>query len=306
MLRAASAGTEPADDGTPTAERPIPFWARALVVGGVFAFVLWREWRRPLRPETEPKPPHAARNLAVAALGAVTLQLLEAPVATRLSAAVARRRLGLLPALRLPRWLETTAAVLLMDYTLYLWHILVHRVPALWRFHLVHHTDLDLDATTALRFHFGELAISVPWRAAQILAFGTTPRALSIWQTATLASIIFHHSNARLPIGLERLLACLVVTPRMHGIHHSIVPRETDSNFSSGFSWWDRLHGTLRLNVPQGEVVVGVPAYRNSAELSFDRLVVLPFVDDRPTWRLPGDGEPDRPAPPDPPTRLAP
>src|SRR6185295_3873165 len=132
------------------------------------------------------------------------------------AAAVERRRIGLVPALGLPAWIGVALAVVLLDYTLYLWHVLTHRVPFLWRFHLVHHVDLDLDASTALRFHFAELVISVPFRAAQILLIGVSPLAFSVWQTLLMLSILFHHSNVRLPVEVERRLNLLFVTPRMH------------------------------------------------------------------------------------------
>jgi sterol desaturase/sphingolipid hydroxylase (fatty acid hydroxylase superfamily) len=194
----------------------------------------------------------------------------------------------------LPRASHVALAVFLLDYTLYVWHVLAHRVPWLWRFHLVHHVDLDLDASTALRFHFGELALSVPWRAAQIAAIGVTPDALRLWQNALLVSILFHHSNLRLPIAIERAIAWLVVTPRMHGIHHSVVPEETNSNWSSGLTLWDRLHGTLRLNVPQQDVVIGIPAFRDPDDVSLGKALELPFLRQRPWRLLPGDGEPVR------------
>ena len=124
---------------------------------------------------------------------------------------------------RLPEWVEVPLAVILLDYTLYVWHVLTHRVSWLWRFHVVHHVDLDLDASTALRFHCGELVLSVAWRAGQILLIGVSPLALSVWQTAVLLSILFHHSNVRLAVETERRLNRFIVTPRMHGIHHSIV-----------------------------------------------------------------------------------
>ncbi|HEX8336525.1 MAG TPA: sterol desaturase family protein, partial [Pyrinomonadaceae bacterium] len=198
---------------------------------------------------------------------------------------------------RLPAWLEAAAAVVLLDYTLYLWHVLTHRSPRLWRFHVVHHIDLDLDATTALRFHFAELALSAPWRAAQILAIGVSPLALSVWQTLLMLSVLFHHSNVRLPVALERKLNLLVVTPRMHGIHHSAVRAETDSNWSSGLTLWDRLHGTLRLDVPQAGIDIGVPAYRDPREVGLASMLALPFGEERPTWRLGGFGpEPRREA----------
>src|SRR5947209_1029014 len=166
--------------------RKVPGWLSLLLVGGAFAGLLWLERRRPLRRAVEPKPRREGRNLAVAALSAAAIQLAEKPVVGPLAEAVERRRWGLLKRLNLPTWLEVPLGVILMDYTLYLWHILVHKVPLLWQFHQVHHVDLDLDASTAVRFHFGEMVLSVPWRAAQVVVIGVTPLALSAWQTLTL------------------------------------------------------------------------------------------------------------------------
>jgi sterol desaturase/sphingolipid hydroxylase (fatty acid hydroxylase superfamily) len=273
----------------------VPGWLSLLLVGGGFAALLWWERRRPLRRSVEPKLRRNARNLAVATLGAVALRLAEQPVTRPLTQLVERRRWGLLPRLNLPRWLEVPLAVVLLDYTLYFWHILVHRVPLLWRFHQPHHVDLDLDASTALRFHFGELALSVPWRAGQVLLIGVSPLALSVWQTAALLEIMFHHSNVELPAETERWLCRVIATPRMHGIHHSLVPEETNSNWSSGLTLWDWLHGTLRLNVPQEEITIGVPAYRRPEEVTLPKVVAMPFTKQRPSWQLPGDGRPERP-----------
>jgi sterol desaturase/sphingolipid hydroxylase (fatty acid hydroxylase superfamily) len=277
-------------------------WLSLPLIFGAFGALLWLERRRPLRREVEPKLTHDARNLVVAGLGAVSLQLTENPIAGQLTALVERRKLGLLKLVRLPVWLETALAVVLLDYTLYVWHVLTHKVPFLWRFHLVHHADLDLDASTALRFHFGELVISVPWRVSQIILIGVSPLAFSLWQTLTLLSILFHHSNVRLPIETEHWLNRLIVTPRMHGIHHSIVRDETDSNWSSGLTIWDRLHGTLRLNLPQDEITIGVPAYRDPDDVKLPKVLLMPFCEQRATWLLPDDGEPRReplPLPPD-------
>ena len=275
--------------------RKWPGWLSGALVLGAFGALSWLERRRPLRAEREPKLARAGRNLAVAAAGGAVLRLAEKPVTDRLTALVERRRWGLLKLTRLPAWVEVAAACVLLDYTLYLWHVLTHRAPFLWRFHVVHHADLDLDATTALRFHFAELALSVPWRAAQILVIGVSPQALSLWQTLLMLSVLFHHSNVRLPVGFERRLSRLVVTPRMHGIHHSAVRAETDSNWSSGLTVWDGLHGTLRLDVPQDEVDIGVPAYRDPRELGLADLLAMPFGEERPTWRLCGVGpEPTR------------
>ena len=226
----------------------------------------------------EPRVRHHVRNGAVAALAAVTVQLLERPVVQPLARYVERRRWGLLKAMRLPPWAEAAAALLLLDYTLYVWHVLVHRVPALWRFHAVHHVDLDLDASTAVRFHFGELAISIPWRAAQVAAIGVSPATLHLWQQAVLVSILFHHSNVRLPARAERLLEHLVVTPRLHGIHHADVEEIRNSNWSSGLTVWDWLHGTLLTDVPQDAIRIGVEGYEDPADVALPRILAMPFA----------------------------
>ena len=279
-------------------ERKVPGWVSAPLVVGAFVWLAWLERRRPLRRAVEPKLPREARNLAVAVAGAAALAVAERPVAERLCALVERRRWGLLKLWKLPAWAEVALAVLLLDYTLYHWHVLTHRLPFLWRFHVVHHADLDLDASTALRFHFAELLLSVPWRAGQILAVGVSPLALSVWQTLLLLSVLFHHSNVRLPVGLERRINRFVVTPRMHGIHHSAAEGETNSNWSSGLTVWDWLHGTLNLRVPQEAVNVGVPAYRDPQEVGLLEILKLPFGPVRPTWQTPtGSTSAPRPAP---------
>jgi sterol desaturase/sphingolipid hydroxylase (fatty acid hydroxylase superfamily) len=283
----------------------VPWRLSALLVGGTFCALVWLERRRPLRRRSvEPKARRDARNLAVAGLSAAAIQLAEKPVTTLLTRLVERRGWGLLKQLALPAWLEVPLAVALLDYTLYLWHVLVHKVPFLWRFHQPHHVDLDMDASTALRFHAAEMVLSVPWRAAQVVVIGASPLALSVWQTATLVEILFHHANVELPVTVERWLCRLIVTPRMHGIHHSVVPEETASNWSSGLTVWDWLHGTLRLNVPQEAIVGGVPAYRRPEEVTLPNVLAMPFREQRDSWRLPGDGTPSRPPLPVPPTCL--
>jgi hypothetical protein len=150
-----------------------------LKIAGLLGFLgglVFLEHCRPLRAEKESKPRRNARNLAVAAFAAATLHLAESPLLYPLAKKVQERRWGLLKWLRLPRALELVTGVLLLDYTHYIQHVLHHRVPLLWRFHAVHHVDLDLDASTALRFHFGEIAISVPYRVTQVLLIGVDPQ----------------------------------------------------------------------------------------------------------------------------------
>lgn len=265
-------------------QRKVPNWLSTSLFIGAFGLLWLLERRRPLRREVEPKLTRTGRNLALGGIAAATLQLIEQPAIQPLTSLVEKRRWGLLKLLRLPAWLEALLAVLLMDYTLYLWHLLAHRVPFLWRFHLPHHVDLDLDASTALRFHTGELAISTGWRATQVLVIGVSPFSLSVWQTLTLLAVLFQHSNVRLPLALERRLNRLVVTPRMHGIHHSLVKEETNSNWSSGLTVWDWLHGTLRLNVPQDSIIIGIPAYQEPEDVTLSAVLAMPFVEQRPSW----------------------
>jgi sterol desaturase/sphingolipid hydroxylase (fatty acid hydroxylase superfamily) len=284
----------------------LPRWLSAGLVAGTFVTLAILERRRPLRRSVEPALQRTGRNLAIAAIGAIAVQVAETPIVARAAAAVEHRRWGVLKRLRLPVWLETSAAVLLMDYTLYVWHVLAHRVPGLWRYHAVHHIDLDLDASTAVRFHFGELTLSTPWRVAQIVVIGTSPLALSIWQTGLLMSILFHHSNVELPLVIERRLSRLFVTPRMHGIHHSAVRDETESNWSSGLTLWDWLHGTLRLNVPQSQITIGVPAFPDPNDVTLPKMIALPFQQQKEYWVSPEGDEPCRSGSATPPTRLSP
>ncbi len=238
------------------------------------------ERRRPLRRWRDPSAARVGRNIAVGAITAVTMRALEAPITSRVVRSVARKRWGIVPRLPVPGAWKTALMVLLMDYTLYLWHVLLHRVPLLWRFHRVHHADVDLDASTALRFHVGEFVLSVPWRAGQIALLGVSQRALSLWGALTLAEVLFHHSNVRLPMGAESVLRRLLVTPRLHGIHHSSRLEERSSNFSSGLTLWDALHRTARLDVTQDSIVIGLDSPTGHERLL--PLLAMPLAGDPP------------------------
>jgi sterol desaturase/sphingolipid hydroxylase (fatty acid hydroxylase superfamily) len=272
----------------------LPIWLNAILVTGTAVVLLHLERRRPLRRTRQDKLRRNMRNLAMSVTTAATVEALEKPLVLRLIKEVKRRNFGLLRWVRLPVWLELPASVALLDYTLCIWHYLTHKVSLLWRFHQVHHVDLDLDASTALRFHPGEMALSAPWRGAQVLLLGISPLALSAWQTLTLLAILFHHSNVELPVDLERRLSRVIVTPRMHGIHHSIVHEETDSNWATIFSWPDRLHGTQRLNVPQDGITIGVPAFQDPSDLILPGILAMPATADRPSWRFVEGGKPER------------
>jgi sterol desaturase/sphingolipid hydroxylase (fatty acid hydroxylase superfamily) len=262
-----------ANDSRPLNWRWIGF---GVTVGVLFV----AERLRPLRARKEPGASRVARNLTIGLLAGATTAASEFPLIAPVRALAERRRTGLLRRLPLPRPLRIALGFLLLDYTLYLWHWLNHRAPWLWRFHAVHHIDLDLDSTTGLRFHFGELAMAALFRAAQVLLIGVDRETLRLWQQLLVCSVVFHHSNLELPIEMERQLAILVVTPRMHGIHHSTRADETNANYSSLLSVWDRLHSSLRPDVPQTAVTIGVPGFSTPADVSLTASLSLPFRQD--------------------------
>jgi sterol desaturase/sphingolipid hydroxylase (fatty acid hydroxylase superfamily) len=232
-----------------------------LLTAGAALLLALGESRRPLRKRVEPRGPRTARNLAAGTLTAVVTTALQTPLVARAQRHVTRQRLGILNQLDLSPAARRIIAVLLLDYTLWWWHRANHEVPLLWRFHAFHHADRDLDVTTALRFHAGEMALAAVFRALQIRVIGASADDVATWQRMLLPSIFFHHSNFALPKRLDDLFArILLVTPRMHGIHHSTVREDTDSNYASLFPWWDALHGTLRLDIPQEAITIGLPS----------------------------------------------
>ncbi len=235
------------------------------------------EGRRQLRKRVQPRFKRAVINSLVAIPAFTLLRFLLLPLMVRVARKNSRWKLGVNHQYEAPSLVKTVVAFLILDYTNYLWHVLNHRVPLLWRFHVVHHTDADLDVTTAFRFHFGELIGSIFYRGTFVLISGATALQVLLYEILFEGATQFHHSNIRLPFPLERTLNKVIVTPRMHGIHHSVVRAETDSNYSVIFSWWDRLHRTIRLNVPQALIVTGVPTYSDPEELTVGYLLKLPF-----------------------------
>ena len=264
----------------------IEITAAAVVAVGTLA-ILVAERRRPLRRRTQSEPRRELQNLALGIGSALMVSLAETPVVEALARRAEAKRRGLVQWLPWPAWARDLAGIVLMDYTFYLWHVLTHKVPALWRLHLVHHVDLDLDASTAVRFHAVDMIVSAPWRYAQVALIGLTPSGVRLWRAFFFLSILFHHSNLRLPERWERRLALGLTTPRMHGIHHSAVHEETNSNWSSGLSFWDRLHGTFRLDVPQAEIAIGVPAYRSAEDVALCASLAIPFRRQRRDWEPP-------------------
>ena len=264
-------------------ERP----ALALLVVGVMGLLFGIERMAPLRPRVRPLVRRLLVNAALAALAYATAGFLVRPSAAATLQWGVERAFGAIHLVPLPPAGRFLLAFLLLDLTFYWWHLANHQVRFLWRFHNVHHIDPDLDVSTAFRFHVGEVALSTVFRVAQVALIGPSAAMFAAYELVFQVNTAVHPSNVRLPIGFERLLNLVLVTPRMHGIHHSQVRAETDSNYSVVFSWWDRLHRTIGLNIPPAAIVVGVPAYADPADNTLANDLLLPFRPQRDYWRRP-------------------
>jgi len=250
---------------------PLEF-AGAALLGG-----LWlAERARPLRRQTHGTATRQLRNLALGAGTMLVVSAIEMPVLKVLARSNATARRGLVQAVPLPRPLQIALGVAAMDYAYYWWHIATHKVPFLWRFHRVHHIDPDMDMTTALRFHAVDMLVSLPFRVAQVTLAGADPAILMAHRRFFDASVLFHHSNLRLPGRWDERLSLIFTTPEMHGVHHSKLREEMDSNWTSGLSLWDRLHRTLRRR-PQANIDIGVADAASLADLALGNSLTAPF-----------------------------
>jgi sterol desaturase/sphingolipid hydroxylase (fatty acid hydroxylase superfamily) len=223
---------------------------------------------------------HAVRNLMLGLLNTAASALLAAPLIAGLSLWAESSGFGLLRLVQLPPTTATVAAILLFDGWMYLWHRANHEISFLWRFHRVHHSDPEMDATTATRFHTGEILISSALRLAVIPLLGITVGQLLVYEMLLLPVILFHHSNVRFPERTDALLRLVIVTPAIHRIHHSRLRSETDSNYSSVFSFWDRIAGTFRLRQDGQPVKFGLDEYDGEAWQTIRGLLIAPFVPD--------------------------
>ena len=257
------------------------------VVAAVVVPLLILETRFSRRQAKRAKAKRFVINGAISGIALVMGAYVVGPVALKLAARSSEKSFGLLQIIPLPSAVEVVLGFVLLDLSFYYWHRANHAFPFFWRFHNVHHVDPDLDVSTSFRFHFGEVFFSVGFRALQIYLLGISLLTYLIYELAFQCSTLFHHSNVRLPIKVERALNNIIVTPRMHGIHHSIVKDEANSNYSVIFRWWDLMHGTLKLNLKQSDIVIGVPAYSDPNDNRILNLLILPFRKQREYWCLP-------------------
>jgi sterol desaturase/sphingolipid hydroxylase (fatty acid hydroxylase superfamily) len=218
-----------------------------------------------------------ARNLTLGLLNTALLALLAAPLIAQVAVWAEENRFGLLRLPDTPSMIAIVAAILLFDAWMYLWHRANHELGFLWRFHRVHHSDPEMDATTAVRFHTGEILISSALRLAVIPLLGITIGQLLAYEMLMLPVILFHHSNVRFPEKVDRWLRLVIVTPAVHRVHHSRLRMETDSNYSSVFSFWDRIAGTFRLRRDGRPVNFGLDEYDGEEWQRLSGLIVMPF-----------------------------
>lgn len=250
---------------------------------GIFAVVALWELAAPRRKLTVSKSVRWINNLAIVVLNSLVLKAvffyLAAGLAIGMAVWAETHGWGLLNAYPLPFWLAVVLGVMALDLVIYLQHVMVHAVPALWRLHRMHHTDLDIDVTTGARFHPLEIVLSMGIKLATVAVLGAPPLAVLIFEVLLNGTAMFNHGNIRLPIGLDRWLRLLVVTPDMHRVHHSILPGETNSNFGFNLPWWDRLFGTYRPQPREGHegMTIGIEQFRQSGDTWLHRLLIQPF-----------------------------
>ena len=246
----------------------------------IFALVAVWECVAPRRPRTVSRRLRWPNNLGIVALNTVLLRLVFPAAAVGLALAGERQGWGLLNAFAVSPWVAVPLAVVVLDLAIYLQHVMFHAVPALWRLHRMHHADLDVDVTTGARFHPIEILLSMGIKLAVVAALGAPPLAVLIFEVLLNATSMFNHGNVRIAGKLERVLRWFVVTPDMHRVHHSVVPRETNSNFGFNLPWWDRLLGTYRARPAAGHqaMTIGIEQFRTRRDLWLDRMLAQPFA----------------------------
>ncbi len=254
---------------------------RLACFAGVFVVLALFELLLPRRALTAQKPRRWLSNLTLVVLNTLVVRLLM-PISVVGAAGLAQTyRWGLLQQLDMTTWLEIGLSLFVLDFTIYLQHVLFHALPFLWRLHRVHHADLDLDVTTGLRFHTLEILISLAIKLAVVFLLGVPALAVLIFEITLNATSLFNHSNLRLPIWLDRVLRLLVVTPDMHRVHHSVIVEETNSNYGFNLPWWDFLLGTYRAQPAAGhtEMTIGLADLRDEQRADgLPWMLALPFM----------------------------
>jgi sterol desaturase/sphingolipid hydroxylase (fatty acid hydroxylase superfamily) len=257
-------------------------YIRLTAFGGIFVLMAAWELLWPRRRQGIRRTWRWPNNLGVVAVDTVLVRIVFPTTAVALAILAEARGFGLFNVIALPGWVAVVGSVVVLDLAIYFQHVLFHAVPALWRLHRMHHADLEFDVTTGLRFHPIEILLSMLIKFAVIAALGAPALAVLVFEVLLNATSMFNHGNVRIPAAIDRVLRWLVVTPDMHRVHHSIVARETNSNFGFNLPWWDRLFGTYRAQPAAGHdaMTIGIEQFRDARELGLDRMLVQPFRQD--------------------------
>lgn len=234
----------------------------------------------PRRRRKLPRQERWLTHLCITVIDSLAIRLLGPLTAIAVAMWASSKGIGIFNVLDLPFWLEIVIAFILLDFAIYLQHVISHRVPLFWRFHKVHHTDRDLDASSAVRFHPIEILLSMLYKCGLVLIIGPAALAVLIFEIVLNASAIFNHANLRLPLGLDKFLRAVIVTPDMHRVHHSVIEGETNSNYGFNFSIWDKLCGTYKAQPQAGHdgMTIGLSEHQSSAPAKLLWSLKLPFA----------------------------
>ncbi len=251
----------------------------AAFLGVLLAMAAW-EIAAPRRRREIPRVLRWSNNLALVVLDTVILRLSFPILAVGLALLAEERGWGLFNALEVPFWVAVLVSFLVLDLVIYLQHVLFHAVPGLWRLHRMHHADLEFDTTTGLRFHPLEILLSMAIKLAVVAALGAPAVAVLLFEVVLNATALFNHANVKLPRRVDRVLRWIVVTPDMHRVHHSVDPRETNSNYGFNLPWWDRLLGTYIAQPARGHegMEIGIEQFRTRRDLWLDRMLIQPLL----------------------------
>jgi sterol desaturase/sphingolipid hydroxylase (fatty acid hydroxylase superfamily) len=246
----------------------------------VFAAMSLWEWLAPRRAVRISRQVRWLNNLALVALNTLLVRVLFPLLPVGLAILAQQRGWGLFNVLQLPSWTVWLVSLLIFDLAIYLQHVMFHAIPALWRLHRVHHADLEFDVTTGLRFHPLEILLSTGFKLAVVAVVGPPAVVVVAFEVLLNATSMFNHGNVRIPLGVDRMLRGVVVTPDMHRVHHSIDPRETNSNFGFNLAWWDRMLGTYRAQPRAGHdmMTIGIERFRTPRDLWLDRMLIQPAL----------------------------
>lgn len=251
---------------------------RGVISWGGFIVLLLFEHLKAYRPPSVPKTERLLTNISLTLLNSAVLSLLFGAATINSALYVSANHLGILNNLDLSFWKRVFLSVIVMDLIFYIWHLLNHRVPLLWRFHRVHHSDLNMDVSTASRFHIGELALSSGIKIGLIYLIGANVVSVILFESLLGLAAQFQHSSVRVPLWFERIFYLLFVPPSMHRIHHSVIIRERDTNYGTILSIWDRALGTLLKDADQEGIVIGLGPYRKIEDLGLLSLLAMPFT----------------------------